>query len=113
MELHEEHQSYSDNGQLKQFVDETFLLQYLAMKTLDEDKQENESTRKEIQETMIGQMIDKMVDMDVEITEQQLAQMIANKYEVVKYKKMEVIKEIQQIFKAQIEKYEEQVEKRG
>jgi len=38
--------------------------------------------------------------------------MISEKYEVIKYKKTEIIKEIQQIFKKYIEKYEEQVEKR-
>lgn len=109
----EEHQSYTDNGELKQFIDETFLLQYIAMKTLDEDQKENEATHQEIQETMVDQMIEKMVDMDVEVTEQELTQMIAQRYEVIKYKKMEIIKEIQQIFKKHIERYEEQVEKRG
>ena len=109
----EEIKNYTDTGELKQFVDETFLLQYLAMKTLDEDLQENEITQQEIQETMVEQMIEKMVDMDVEVTEQQIQQMVAEKYEVIKYKKTEIIKEIQQIFKTQIEKYEEQVEKRG
>jgi len=108
----EEIKNYTDTGELKQFVDETFLLQYLAMKTLDEDMQENEITQQEIQETMVEQMIEKMVDMDVEVTEQQIQQMIANKYEVIKYKKTEIIKEIQQIFKKHIEKYETQVEKR-
>lgn len=109
----EEHQNYTDNGELKQFIDETFLLQYIAMKTLDEDQKENEATHQEIQETMVDQMIEKMVDMDVEVTEQDLTQMIAQRYEVIKYKKMEIIKEIQQIFKKHIERYEEQVEKRG
>lgn len=109
----EEHQSYTDSGELKQLIDETFLLQYVAMKTLDEDQKENEATHQEIQETMVDQMIEKMVDMDVEITEQDLTQMIAQRYEVIKYKKMEIIKEIQQIFKKHIERYEEQVEKRG
>ena len=109
----EEHQSYTDSGELKQLIDETFLLQYVAMKTLDEDQKENEATHQEIQETMVDQMIEKMVDMDVEVTEQDLAQMIAQRYEVIKYKKMEIIKEIQQIFKKHIERYEEQVEKRG
>ena len=108
----EEIKNYTDTGELKQFVDETFLLQYLAMKTLDEDLQENEITQQEIQETMVEQMIEKMVDMDVEVTEQQIQQMIANKYEVIKYKKIEIIKEIQQIFKKHIEKYEENVNKR-
>ena len=109
----EEYQNYTDTGELKQFIDETFLLQYIAMKTLDEDQKENEATHKEIQETMVDQMIEKMIDMDVEVTEEDLTQMIAQRYEVIKYKKTEIIKEIQQIFKRHIEKYEEQVEKRG
>lgn len=109
----EEHQNYTDNGELKQFIDETFLLQYIAMKTLDEDQKENEATHQEIKETMVDQMIEKMVDMETEVTEQELTQMIAQRYEVIKYKKLEIIKEIQQIFKKHIEKYEEQVEKRG
>lgn len=109
----EEHQNYTDNGELKQFIDETFLLQYIAMKTLDEDEKENEATHQEIQETMVDQMIEKMVDMDVEVTQEDLTQMIAQRYEVIKYKKLEIIKEIQQIFKKQIEEYEEQIEKRG
>lgn len=109
----EEHQNYTDNGELKQFIDETFLLQYIAMKTLDEDEKENEATHQEIQETMVDQMIEKMVDMDVEVTQEDLTQMIAQRYEVIKYKKLEIIKEIQQIFKKEIENYEEQIEKRG
>ena len=64
-------------------------------------------------------MIEKVVDIEqetenisgVDTTEQQLIQMISNKYEVVKYKRTEIIKEIQQIFKKYIEKYEEQIEK--
>lgn len=108
----EEKRDYIDDGELKQFIDETFLLQYLAMKTLDEDNMESESTQHEIQETMVEQMIEKMVDMDVEITEQQLQQMISSRYEVIKYKKIEIIKEIQQIFKTHIEKYEKQIEQR-
>ena len=48
------------------------------MKTLDEDKKENESTHKEIQETMVDQMIEKMIDMDVEVTEEQLKDAVRN-----------------------------------
>ena len=117
----EENKDYMDQGELKQFIDEAFLLQYLAMKTIDEDRKENEATYQELKEKMVEQMLEKMVDMDEDESEnvndngsaeQQLIQMISDKYEVIKYKKTEIIKEIQQIFKKHIEKYEEQVEKR-
>ena len=115
----EENRDYMDTGELKQFINETFLLQYLAMKTIDEDRTENEVTYQELKEKMIEKMIEKVVDIEqetenisgVDTTEQQLIQMISNKYEVVKYKRTEIIKEIQQIFKKYIEKYEEQIEK--
>ena len=114
----EENKDYMDQGELKQFIDEAFLLQYLAMKTIDEDRKENEATYQELKEKMVEQMLEKMVDMDEDESEnvndngsaeQQLIQMISDKYEVIKYKKTEIIKEIQQIFKKHIEKYEEQV----
>lgn len=121
LEETEENKNYMDQGELKQFIDETFLLQYLAMKTMDEDRKENEATYQELKEELVEQMIEKMIDMEDDESEningksdaeQQLIQMISEKYEVIKYKKTEIIKEIQQIFKKYIEKYEEQVEKR-
>ena len=87
----EETQNYTDNGELKQFIDETFLLQYMAMKTLDEDQKENETTKQEIQETLVDQMLETMVDMGTEISEKELSQMFAQRYEVIKYKNMEII----------------------
>ena len=121
LEETEENKNYMDQGELKQFIDETFLLQYLAMKTMDEDRKENEATYQELKEKLVEQMLEKMIDMEDDESEninrksdaeQQLIQMISEKYEVIKYKKTEIIKEIQQIFKKYIEKYEEQVEKR-
>ena len=38
---------------------------------------------------------------------EEFKQMIGDKYEVIKYKKIEIIKEIQQIFKKHIERYED------
>lgn len=109
----EEKQDYMDNGELKQLIDETFLLQYLSMKTLDDDKIENQETNEEIKDIMVEALIDKMLDMDVDLTEKQLKNMIATRYEVIKYKKMQIIKELQKIFKEHIEKYNIKVEKRG
>lgn len=106
----EENRDYMDNGQLKNMMDETFLLQYLIMKTLDEDEKEKQDTKKEVQSMVMEQMLDKMLDLDENITEEQLKQMVAEKYEVIKYKKMAVLQDIQKIFKKHIESYEEMVE---
>ena len=64
LENADEDKNYNDQGELKQYIDETFLLQYLAMKTIDEDKVENEITYEELKEKMVEQMLEKIVDME-------------------------------------------------
>ena len=107
----EENQDYMESGEKKKLFDETFMLQYLIMKTLDQDEAETEGTREEIKETILEQMINNLVNMDADISEEELNKMIASKYEVIKYKKMEAIKEIQNIFREHIDKYLSKVEK--
>ena len=107
----EENQDYMESGEKKKLFDETFMLQYLIMKTLDQDEAETEGTREEIKETILEQMINNLVNMDADISEEELNKMIANKYEVIKYKKMEAIKEIQNIFREHIDKYLSKLEK--
>lgn len=109
----EEYKDYMDNGQLKKMMDEAFLLQYLVMKTLDEDEMEKQDTQKQVKAIVMEQMLDKMLDLDEEITEEQLQQMVAERYEVIKYKKMAVLQDIQKIFKKNIEQYEEMIEAKG
>ena len=109
----EDNKNYMDNGQLKKMMDEAFLLQYLAMKTLDEDNMEKQDTKKEIKGIVVEQMLDKMLDIDEDITEEQLRQLVAEKYEVIKYKKMAVLQDIQKIFKKYIDRYEDMVEMKG
>lgn len=107
----EENQDYMESGEKKKLFDETFMLQYLIMQTLDQDEAETEGTREEIKETILEQMINNLVNMDADISEEELNKMIANKYEVIKYKKMEAIKEIQNIFREHMDKYLSKVEK--
>lgn len=105
-----EEQDYTDDGELKQLFNETFMLQYLAMKTLDEDTIENEAIREEIQDAMLEQLINNMLDVDVDLTSNKLKQMLGKIYEKIKYKKMEILQEIQKTYKTHIDKYLEEVE---
>lgn len=108
----DENKEYMDEGILRKMMDEAFLLQYLIMRTLNEDETEKQDTKQEIKTIVLEQMIDKMLDLDENITEEQLKQMVAEKYEVIKYKKMAVLQDIQKIFKKHIDYYEERVETR-
>jgi len=108
----EEQKDYMDDGDLKHFMDETFLLQYLAMKTLDKDEMENEETSQELKNVIIEGLIDKILDVDEDIKSSKLKQLVAAKYEVVKYKKLSVIQDIQKIFREKIDEYTKNVEKK-
>ena len=102
----EEQKDYIDNGNLKKMVDETFLLHYLTMKTLDNDDiEEKKDTKEEMQKNVVDQMIDKMLEINENLSEEQIKNLIAAKYEVVKYKKLAVIQEIQKIFREHIKSY--------
>ena len=107
----EENQDYMDQGEKKKLFDETFMLQYLIMKTLDQDEAENEGTMEDLKESILEQMVNNLVDMDQDLTSEELNKLIANKYEIIKYKKMEAIKEIQKVFREHIDKYLNKVEK--
>ncbi|MBR3163425.1 MAG: DUF2357 domain-containing protein [Clostridia bacterium] len=106
----EEKKNYEDNGNLKKLMDENFLLQYLTMKTLDEDDSETKESRQEMQDVILEKMIDKMIDLNLDLSEKEIKQLVATRYEVLKYKRMEVIKEIQKIFKSRIDIYARKVE---
>lgn len=102
----EEQKDYIDNGNLKKMVDETFLLHYLTMQTLDNDDiEEKKDTKEEMQKNVVDQMIDKMLEINENLSEEQIKNLIAAKYEVVKYKKLAVIQEIQKIFRDHIKSY--------
>ena len=100
-----EKKDYMDNSELKKMVDETFLLHYLTMKTLDDDMEEKQDTKEEMQNMVVDQMIDKMVEINENFSEDQIKDLIAKKYEIIKYKKTAVIQEIQKTFKEHIKQY--------
>lgn len=109
-EIINDNKDYEDEGELKKLVDETFLLQYLALKTLDEDNLEGQDTKEELELKMIEQMVDNVLDIDVEFSEEDLQQVILRKYEKIKYKKLEAIQEIQKIIRKNIDKYLQKIE---
>ena len=97
-------QNYQDNGELKDYVDETFLLNYLVMNTLNGNKT-TESEKQEISERLIGNVIEKIIDIDSTISEEQLKNIVAKQYAVVKYKQVTSVKRIEELFDKKIDKY--------
>ena len=97
-------QDYQDTGELKSYVDETFLLNYLIMNTLNENTT-TESEKQEISERLIGNVIEKIIDIDSNISEEQLKDIVAKQYKVIKYKQVTSVKRIEELFNKKIDKY--------
>lgn len=100
---------YMDNGDLKIYADENFLLNYILINTLNKEDVDNEEKIDKIKENLLENTLEKLMDLDSSLTEEELKEMIGKKFNIIKYKKMASIQEIQNIFSKHIEKYLEKV----
>ena len=98
-----ENKDYTDNSNLKKMLDESFLLDYLVLNTLDKNDKKEE--RKEVQEKLVDNMIEKVMTLNPSVSEEELKNIISKQYQVVKYKIVVNEKQIEKIFKKYIDKY--------
>lgn len=98
-------QNYSDDGELKNLIDETFLLDYIAIKTLDKTEEDDLDAEEQARNALTKKMIEKIIYINRALTEEQLKEMLSDTYAIVRYKNMASITEIQKIFKKHINDY--------
>lgn len=103
-----EKQDYKDDGELKSLVDETFTLNYLIMDSLNK-KKTNEIEKTEIQEKIVNNMVNQVMKLNGNISEEQLKDIVGKQYTIIKYKNITSDKEIRNIFKIHIDKYIEKI----
>ena len=60
---------------------------------------------KEIIERLIANIVEKIIDVNESVSEEQLKNLVSKQYIIVKYKKQVTNKQIQDIFKKHISKY--------
>lgn len=99
---------YMDKGKSKKFIDDTFLLDYLVMQCV-ENPEIKKRHKKEIIERLIANMVEKTIDVSSQLTEEQLKDIVARQYKIIKYKKQTTNKEIQEIFRKHITKYVQKI----
>ena len=100
-----DNKDYFDNGELKTYIDETFLLDYLTMDLLSHNKKENVD-KGEVTERLVGNVVQRLIDIsEGNITEEQLKNLVSKQYEVIKYKTVVNDREIYKIFKKHMDKY--------
>jgi len=105
---------YEEKGLSKTLVDENIFLLHLIFENNENQEKakgqrknavEDKAMRKELTDAMI----ERIIDLNPDLTDIELKQMIADKYMVMKTKKVISLKPIEDRFKERIEKYMEQV----
>lgn len=96
--------SYDDKSILKKYFDETFLLDYLASQTLTGYKNKKVDKEK-LSERLIGNVVEKIIDINAGISEEQLANLVARQYTIIKYKNVVTDRKIAKLYRDAIDKY--------
>ena len=99
---------YEDNGILKEYMNNTFLLNYLAMDTIGEGSNKNNKT--EVIEEITENLIQRIVELNAELPLTKLKETIGDKIAIIKYKHEASLQEIQNIFTEHIKDYLEKIE---
>ena len=103
-EMENKVREYKERGMAKKYVDETFLLDYLILQNIENPELRNKH-KKEIIEKLVANMVERTIDVNETISEEQLKDIVSKQYTIIKYKKQITNKQIQEIFRKHISKY--------
>ena len=95
--------NYEDTGVLREYINETFLLDYVALATLSEEKTIEEKTV--VIEELTNNLIDRIVELNADLPEDKLKDVIGQKLLVSRNKKIASLSEVQNAFSTQIKRY--------
>lgn len=107
-----EKKDYEDTGMLKNIYDETFLLNYISfdlLKTKEERSSISEISDKEMIKAMIKNLIEKILELNPDLTEAGLKELIAEKFASLRKKNQANLKQIEDIYKKKIKEYTEKI----
>jgi hypothetical protein len=99
---------FQDTGILKEYMDSTFLLNYLAMNTLSDTKSTIES--KELVSEVTDKLIQKIVELNPNMPITELKEKIGDKLVMTRYKYEASLSEVNGVFSRRIKAYLEKVE---
>lgn len=96
-----------EDDTLRQYFDEIFMLGYLALNEVNNE--ESKEMKENLSEKLAGSMVEKMMDLNENLSEEQLKEIISNQFSQIKFKRIASEKEIQDKFRVSIDKYLDKV----
>ena len=101
---------YEDKGITKKMMDESFYLDYLVLNSLDNKDKPKEKDNKKLSEALVDNMLEKVINLDSDISKEDLQKLIESKYQVIKYRVVVNESQIEKIFTKYIDKYLEKID---
>ena len=101
--------NYEDNGILKDYMNSTFLLNYLAMNTLSDTGQGGSGDKKAIDE-MTDKLVQRIVELNPDMPISELKQSIGDKIAITRFKTEASLSEVSNTFSNHIKSYLEKIE---
>lgn len=95
---------YQDKGDLKQCVDETFLLNYLVMSSINGEVVDDK-VKGDIRDRLVNNMVEQIVSLDSGLSCEELKDLVGRQFEVVKYRNVTSDKAIYRLFNKYLDKY--------
>lgn len=102
-------QDYQDNGELKKMMDESFMLDYLVLDSLNKTEEDIEERKEEISSKVVENMVEKVLTIDDTIDLNKLKELVGEHYSIIKYKTVVNEKQIEKIYKTHFSKYLNQI----
>ena len=96
-----QNKDYMEKGAIKGLIDETFLLQYLTVNNINKD----EEFIKKAKEQSIGRMLDKIIDLNPELTKKELQDKLGFELEKAIQRRAATKSDIEKIFRKYINKF--------
>ncbi len=99
-----EKKNYDDNGELKRYSDDCFLLEYLLLNTLSKEEKDEEMDSDTV-EQITNALIEKIVNLNADMSEDKLKDMIGEKLLITKQNNLASLREIQNGFTKYIDQF--------
>lgn len=104
------HSAITDNQELIKLTNETFMLNCMALNTLDEDINTRAEKSEKIKEQLTENMILNIIQLNPTLKQEELQKMIGEKYAIIKYRASTNMAELEKIFKRHISNFVDKIE---
>ena len=94
-------QDYSEKGAIKGLIDETFLLEYLTVNTINKDDEDVKVAK----EKTLSRMLDRIIDLNPELTKKELQDKLGAQFDKAVERRVATKSDIEKIFRKYINKF--------